>query len=548
MPYKNLLTTPIALLVCVFSGPALLAQLAAPDGLSASEGLYDDMVLLTWSPVMSALNYDLWRGETDDPGQANLLAQSHWVTSYMDSEVVPGTIYFYWVGASDGWNRGPLSESASGYAGTVAGENYTITIAAENGRVNRSPDLPQYDAGTAVILTPVPEPGFRFSKWSGDASGGANPLTVTVNSDLQITAVFAGSTATAGSLQIILQPPEAVTLGAQWRLTSDTQWQDSRVTLSDLPFGNHQVECKPVAGWTTPSPLTIPLASNLPNVTWTLSYEPASGDTYAILIETENGRVDRVPEQASYAPGTMVQLTAVPDPGFEFSHWAGDASGSANPLSITLDADKTVSAVFQAIVEPTVNATHQAGNYASPGSLTVHCEFHYPVGQQLLSLGWRPSPPAGWTLASASGTGSPEVQQDGIVFTGALAENPIPFSYILTVPADQSGVRQIQGVAEYQLAGMINPAEVPAAPDPLEVRADGSGGEAPALSLAMYAGIRISGTVGASYQLQFTHTPEAPESWIALDSVTLQAPQELWFDVESGEDPTARFYRAVLVE
>lgn len=49
----------------------------------------------------------------------------------------------------------------------------------------------------------------------------------------------------------------------------------------------------------------------------------------------------------TYDPGTPATLTAVPNPGYRFTGWTGDASGTANPLTITMDADKTVGATFE---------------------------------------------------------------------------------------------------------------------------------------------------------------------------------------------------------
>ena len=47
-----------------------------------------------------------------------------------------------------------------------------------------------------------------------------------------------------------------------------------------------------------------------------------------------------------FTPGATATITATPDTGFAFSHWSGDASGSANPLTVTMSADQTITAVF----------------------------------------------------------------------------------------------------------------------------------------------------------------------------------------------------------
>ena len=48
----------------------------------------------------------------------------------------------------------------------------------------------------------------------------------------------------------------------------------------------------------------------------------------------------------TYHYNDVVQLTAVPAPGWGFSAWSGDLGGSTNPTSITIDGDKLVTATF----------------------------------------------------------------------------------------------------------------------------------------------------------------------------------------------------------
>jgi peptidoglycan/xylan/chitin deacetylase (PgdA/CDA1 family) len=59
-----------------------------------------------------------------------------------------------------------------------------------------------------------------------------------------------------------------------------------------------------------------------------------------------NGMVTKSPDQASYNSGTLVQLTAIPDPGWSFDGWTGDLNGMTNPANITMNANKAVSATF----------------------------------------------------------------------------------------------------------------------------------------------------------------------------------------------------------
>ncbi|MHB1178842.1 MAG: ice-binding family protein, partial [Daejeonella sp.] len=67
---------------------------------------------------------------------------------------------------------------------------FTLTVNATNGSVSKNPDQPTYNSGTTVQLTATPNAGYTFTSWSGDATGSANPLTVTMNANKNITANF----------------------------------------------------------------------------------------------------------------------------------------------------------------------------------------------------------------------------------------------------------------------------------------------------------------------------------------------------------------------
>jgi len=67
---------------------------------------------------------------------------------------------------------------------------------------------------------------------------------------------------------------------------------------------------------------------------------------YTISINAPNGRVAKEPDLARYKEGTAVSLTATPDTGYNFKNWSGDVTGNDNPVDVTMDSDKTVTANF----------------------------------------------------------------------------------------------------------------------------------------------------------------------------------------------------------
>lgn len=60
-----------------------------------------------------------------------------------------------------------------------------------------------------------------------------------------------------------------------------------------------------------------------------------------------NGTIITYPDQGNYLYGTEIQLTANPDPGWEFTEWQGDISGAQNPVTIVLTSAIDATAVFK---------------------------------------------------------------------------------------------------------------------------------------------------------------------------------------------------------
>jgi hypothetical protein len=82
--------------------------------------------------------------------------------------------------------NGRLGES---YCGTLA--RYALTMnTAGTGAGSVNPAGGVYQDGLALQLTPNPSPGSAFNEWSGDLTGNANPETLVMDSDKDVTATF----------------------------------------------------------------------------------------------------------------------------------------------------------------------------------------------------------------------------------------------------------------------------------------------------------------------------------------------------------------------
>ncbi|MBP7051988.1 MAG: InlB B-repeat-containing protein [Phycisphaerae bacterium] len=242
-----------------------------------------------------------------------------------------------------------------------AANTYTLDTAATNGSVTRSPDRASYTYGEVVTLTAVADTGYSFSGWSGDASGTAASTVITMDEDKSVTAGFTINTYTlsvsASNGSVTKSPDQATyTYGQTVTLTA--------VVATGYNFMNWAGD---LSGST--NPVTVVMNDDK-SVTATFA-----ANTYTLETTATNGSVTRSPDQASYAHGTSVTLTAVANAGYSFGAWSGDVSGTVASATVTMDDNKSVAATF------TANA-YTLDTVAANGSVTKNPDqATYTYGQ-----------------------------------------------------------------------------------------------------------------------------------------------------------------------
>lgn len=282
---------------------------------------------------------------------------------------------------------------------TATSTNYTLTTTSSNGSISRNPNASSYASGTIVTLTANPNSGYTFTGWSGDASGTTNPLSITMNANKNVTANFTSSTGDCTLYQaetgytgssVVVATNNAGYTGSGFLdyggQNSYAEWTVSVATAGSYTFkfrhgngstGNRQCEFKangsakgnvafaPTGGWSTWGIVEFTVALNAGNNTIRLTantsaggpnldnYEVCGGTTapvmYTLTTSSPNGSISRNPNATSYANGTIVTLTANPSAGYSFSNWTGDVTGTTNPVNITMNANKSVTANFSLV-------------------------------------------------------------------------------------------------------------------------------------------------------------------------------------------------------
>jgi GH25 family lysozyme M1 (1,4-beta-N-acetylmuramidase) len=91
----------------------------------------------------------------------------------------------------------------------------------------------------------------------------------------------------------------------------------------------------------------------------------------ATLAVTISGQGFVSPSGGQYPLGTVLQLIATPAAGWVFQGWGGEASGMDNPLSLTMDASKAITANFSPINGGPAEFVHHKGKVLAPKGLNI---------------------------------------------------------------------------------------------------------------------------------------------------------------------------------
>ena len=220
----------------------------------------------------------------------------------------------------------------------------TNTEPPEGGSVVMNPPAGQVLEGTAVTFTAQPKGDYVFTGWSGSVSGTENPKTVTVTSDLTVTAHF-----------VLRDYPLTISVEGEGSVSErviSTKTDYSSGTMVELT-------ATPSAGWSfdywegdltgadNPITITISSAKTVKAVFTKNKYAynltivgPGVVDEYS-LTETKS----------VFGYNEKILLKAIPSTGAVFTGWSGDASGDAAELELVIDGDKDIVATFSGVAK-----------------------------------------------------------------------------------------------------------------------------------------------------------------------------------------------------
>lgn len=228
---------------------------------------------------------------------------------------------------------------------------FTLSVSSGGGgSITLNPPGGGYSSNTVVNLTAVPNPGWTFLKWLGDADGSSSATNVTVTRNKSVQAVFGTTlnTTAAGGGSVALNPPGGVyAFGSVVQITAIPNPGSFFGLWGSAASGNV-------------NPLLFTVTNPNPTVS---SIFGAVGSSQAALtvVPVGRGQVSINPRANVYPTNSAVTITATPDAGQSFLGWSGNASGTQNPLQLTLDANKLIYANFTRRPQLTAEMLHNEG-------------------------------------------------------------------------------------------------------------------------------------------------------------------------------------------
>ena len=199
--------------------------------------------------------------------------------------------------------------------------------------------------GTKFKLTAVPENGWEFVEWGGDASGEENEIELTVDGEMNVSALFERIDYTVnitiegeGTVEkevIQSKASEEFPFETKLQLTAtpETGWEF--VEWSGDTSGNEDVieidinEEKEITASFKKSEFTVSIGEMI-----------GRGTIKQEVIQSKTANNE-------YTSGTKLRLTAIPESGWEFSNWTGDLSGKSKVEEIIVQDETVIGAKFK---------------------------------------------------------------------------------------------------------------------------------------------------------------------------------------------------------
>jgi len=197
---------------------------------------------------------------------------------------------------------------------------------------------------SVVELEAIPDDGWEFVEWTGGVTGTENPVTLEIDQNLTVTAVFMPESATISTL-------------TEGEGTISKTLISGTETAAGYVLGS-MVELEAVAetGWefsswsgdigTTENPVQVEVTGDLEITAefqiqaFNLNLQTSGNGTIEMELLSGETRGD----QFIYL--SEIELTAQADNDWLFTGWSGDLASTENPVVVVMDSNRSITANF----------------------------------------------------------------------------------------------------------------------------------------------------------------------------------------------------------
>lgn len=326
----------------------------------------------------------------------------------LEISAIPGEHWVFerWEGDHTG-TENPVIINMDGdkdIAAIFAKKDYTLTVNIEGeGTVSErvvQQKTTDYPHGTVVELTANPEENWEFVEWQGDLSGDENPAEITIDGEMEVTAVFNK-----------IEYPLTINIIGEGSVAEEIV----QAKTTEYPHGTVvELTANPDSGWAfiewqgdiesaeNPAQITIDEAKTV-----TVLFDRTFLLT-TLAVPEEGGTIE--PSGGTYVRDTSFDVEAVPNEGWRFVEWRGDFTGTNPEFNLTMNGNKTIEAHFEPMSFSLDTATVGSGQILIDILSGAETEDGYEYGTELELTA---VPATDWSFVrwqgDASGTGNPTV-------------------------------------------------------------------------------------------------------------------------------------------
>jgi uncharacterized protein (DUF2345 family) len=242
----------------------------------------------------------------------------------------------------------------------------------------------QFIAGTSITLTATPNSSSTFGGWSGDATGSSSTITITMNSNKSVIAIFNNLlytltvTNSGAGTGTIISSPAGINCGStcSYQFASGTSVTLTATSDSSSEFG----------GWSgdaTGIDTTVIITMNS-NKSIIATFNPKDVIKYTLTVTKSGAGTGTVTSSPfgincgttctyQFASGTNVTLTATPDSSSAFGGWSGDVTGSSSTVTVTMNSNRNVTAIFNILYILTVTTSGTGTGIVTSNPVGIDC-------------------------------------------------------------------------------------------------------------------------------------------------------------------------------